>query len=962
MGATSPVPPTADSKGGTRRSDVGSSSAGGSVGGGGWRDTTSRVAAADMHLGGLPSEQACQLHDVDVISHLHSAVHGLSNAEARRRLQRTGPNEFAPDEKDPLWRKYLDQFKEPLIMLLLGSAAISLLLGQYDDAASITAAILIVVTVAFVQEYRSEKSLEALTRLVPHRCHCMRDSEIVEMDARDIVPGDVVVFSVGDRVPADVRLLEAVDLEIDESSLTGETHPLLKQVDPLPEGQHEQLADRKNMAFMGTLVRHGRGKAIVTATAEQSEFGAVFHLMQSVTDTKTPLQRNMDELGKKLSAASFAIIAVIVFAGFVQGRNMMKMFNIGVSLAVAAIPEGLPIVVTVTLALGVMRMAKRKAIVKRLPAVEALGSATAICSDKTGTLTKNEMTVTVAYTHHGNMHVEVTGVGYSLSGSVLVAGAPVRAASSPSNALSELFVAGSVCNNAQVQSEGIHGQPTEGALLVGAAKYGLEGVRERYERLHEIPFSSDQKWMAVQARCKEPPRGHSAETSTNTFYVKGATFAVMDQCRSIYVEPGRTRTMTQHDSDQIAEVAKQMAAKGLRVLAVASGQELQQLAFIGLFGVLDPPRPGVRESVETLTQCGVIVSMITGDMKETAEAIGQQLHLFDPRKHQSLSGPEIERMTAMELRDAVLPTRVFYRVSPKHKMAIVRALQGLGHVVAMTGDGVNDAPALKLADIGVAMGTCGTDVAKEAADMILVDDDFCTIMAAIEEGKGIAYNIKNFLRFQLSTSMAALSLITLSTILGFKNPLNAMQILWINILMDGPPAQSLGVEPVDPDVMTRPPRNPKDPIVSLRLIGRVLLTGTMIVIGTLLVFWMEMSDGIVTRRDTTMTFTTFVCFDMFNAMSCRSQEKSVFQLGLFTNRVLGWAIAGSLFGQLLVVYFPPLQEVFHTEALTMMDLVFIVMLSSSVLIADEIRKFYVRRQRSAWHTSHSRFHDTLRHF
>eukprot|EP00048_Salpingoeca_helianthica_P003063 m.63464 g.63464 ORF g.63464 m.63464 type:complete len:898 (+) comp12469_c2_seq1:249-2942(+) len=891
----------------------------------------------------LSSEGASQLPVDEVLHALKGHPdQGLSEQEVARRTHMFGPNEFGEEEQEPLWRKYLEQFKEPLILLLLGSAAVSILMGQYDDAVSITLAIVIVVTVAFVQEYRSEKSLEELTKLIPPRCHVLRGGHVHDILARDLVPGDIVAFSIGDRIPADLRLIEAVDVEIDESSLTGESEPSTKHTKAIADGSQRQLAGRHNMAFLGTLVRAGRGRGVVTTTAEKSEFGLIFRMMKEVEDPRTPLQHRMDQLGKQLSVFSFAVIGVILLVGLLQGRDLVKMFAIAVSLAVAAIPEGLPIVVTVTLALGVMRMSKKNAIVRKLPAVEALGSATVVCTDKTGTLTENNLTITQLYVHHNETFAEVTRPSYINSGCVVVRGAVADPVSHP--AIARLFTTGSLCNNAIVRDGKILGNPLEGALLLAMHKFGLDDVRDKHTRLSEQPFSSAAKVMSVV--CAGP-------AATPLIHLKGMLEAVLPQC-STFFAPDKPTPLTDKDRADIAAVATKMARTGLRVLALACGQEAGQLSFLGLVGAIDPPRAGVCDSIAALQQAGVMVVMITGDMMETAEAIGESLGLFDRRVHRSLDGSTLDTMSPAALAAAVHTVRIFYRTAPKHKLDIIRAFKAAGHIVAMTGDGVNDALALKQADIGVAMGRSGTDVAKEASDMVLVDDNFNTIMSAIEEGKSIAHNIRNFLRFQLSTSVAALTLITISTVAGFPAPLNAMQILWINILMDGPPAQSLGVEPVDPDVMLVPPRNAKESMITKHLISCVVATASLIVAGTLYVFWRETTaDGLITARDTTMTFTTFVCFDMFNALSCRSQTKSIFTIGLTSNRAFLWAVGGSLLGQLGVIYFPPLQRVFQTEALALTDLVFILLLTSSVFILDETRKFLSRNPRAIASSRHT---------
>uniref|UniRef100_W5KCX8 Calcium-transporting ATPase type 2C member 1 n=1 Tax=Astyanax mexicanus TaxID=7994 RepID=W5KCX8_ASTMX len=832
---------------------------------------------------------------------------GLSHDEVLRRRVYHGWNEFDISEEEPLWKKYISQFKDPLIMLLLASAVISVLMRQFDDAVSITVAIIIVVTVAFVQEYRSEKSLEELGKLVPPECHCIREGRLEHLLARELVPGDTVCLSVGERVPADLRLFEAVDLSLDESSLTGETTPCSKTSAPQPAATNGDITSRSNIAFMGTLVRCGKAKGIVIGTGENSEFGEVFKMMQAEEAPKTPLQKSMDLLGKQLSLYSFCIIGVIMMVGWLQGKYILDMFTIGVSLAVAAIPEGLPIVVTVTLALGVMRMVQKRAIVKKLPIVETLSCCNVICSDKTGTLTKNEMTVTQIFTSDGQ-HAEVTGVGYNSAGEVLLDGEVVHGFSN--SGISKIVEAGCVCNDALIRNGTLMGRPTEGALISLAMKMGLEGVQQEFVRLEEIPFSSEQKWMAV--RCVHRTQQVRIISSYKKIYIF-----------FFYIYVNILNPI----------IVYCLAA----VLAFASGAETGNLSFLGLVGIIDPPRAGVKDAVSTLISSGVAVKMITGDSQETAVAIASRLGLYT-KGSQCLSGEEVDVMDIQQLSQIVSRIVVFYRASPRHKLKIVKSLQNIGAVVAMTGDGVNDAVALKAADIGVAMGQTGTDVCKEAADMILVDDDFQTILSAIEEGKGIYNNIKNFVRFQLSTSIAALTLISLATLMNFPNPLNAMQILWINIIMDGPPAQSLGVEPVDGDVIRKPPRNVRDSIITRSLIVKILASAFIIVCGTLFVFWRELRDNEITPRDTTMTFTCFVFFDMFNALSSRSQTRMVHEMGLCSNRTFCYAVLGSIMGQLLVIYFPPLQKVFQTESLSIFDMLFLVGLTSSVCFVSEVIK------------------------
>ncbi|XP_032415401.1 calcium-transporting ATPase type 2C member 1 isoform X1 [Xiphophorus hellerii] len=876
----------------------------------------------------LTSRKASELPVNEVACVLQADLQaGLTQEEVTRRRVYHGWNEFDISEDEPLWRKYISQFKDPLILLLLASAVISVVMHQLDDAISITVAIIIVVTVAFVQEYRSEKSLEELGKLVPPECHCIRDGQLEHLLARDLVPGDTVCLSVGERVPADLRLYEASDLSIDESSLTGETHPSSKSTTPQPPASNGNIASRSNIAFMGTLVRCGKAKGIVIGTGENSEFGEVFKMMQAEEAPKTPLQKSMDLLGKQLSLYSFGIIGVIMLVGWLQGKRILDMFTIGVSLAVAAIPEGLPIVVTVTLALGVMRMVKKRAIVKKLPIVETLSCCNVICSDKTGTLTKNEMTVTQVFTSDG-LHAEVTGVGYNGTGEVLLDGEVVHGLACPS--ISKVVEVGCVCNDSIIRNQNLLGRPTEGALIALAMKMGLESVQQEFIRLEEHPFTSEQKWMAV--RCVH----RTQQDKSGVYFMKGAYEQVIRFC-SCYNSRGSNLPLTHQQRELYQQQISYMGTSGLRVLAFASGSQMGSLTFLGLVGIIDPPREGVKEAVATLLNSGVAIKMITGDSQETAVSIANRLGLYSKGCH-CLSGEEVDHLDLQELSNIVPRVGVFYRASPRHKLKIVKSLQNLGAVVAMTGDGVNDAVALKAADIGVAMGKTGTDVCKEAADMILVDDDFQTIMSAIEEGKGIYNNIKNFVRFQLSTSIAALTLISLATLMNFPNPLNAMQILWINIIMDGPPAQSLGVEPVDRDVISKPPRNVKDTILTRSLLVKVLVSAFIIVCGTLFVFWRELQDNMITPRDTTMTFTCFVFFDMFNALSSRSQTRMVHEMGLCSNRTFCYAVLASIMGQLLVIYFPPLQSIFQTESLSILDLLFLLSLTSSVCVVSEVIK------------------------
>lgn len=926
-----------------------------------------QVPLSSQEEGETPSAVATH-QTLEEILHFHSLPptlmnHGLaSSAVPHQRQLAGGPNEFAVKPGDPPYQKFLDQFKEPLIMLLLGSALVSALMGEWDDAISIALAVVVVITVGFVQEQRSEKSLEALNKLVPHYCHLLRDSHTNTVLANELVPGDVVSFSSGDRVPADVRIFEAVSLEIDESTLTGEIKPRRKTANVVPRfsentptgalsknelsgGSETSINERENIAFMGTLVRSGYGRGVVIGTGSNTEFGKIFSMVDEVGERRTPLQLSMDELAKKLSMISFIIIGLICVMGMLQRKPWLEMFTIGVSLAVAAIPEGLPIVVTVTLALGVLRMSHRKAIVKRLPSVETLGCVSVVCSDKTGTLTANVMTVVRCYTVDEGL-INLTQ----------------NVPETPSTALSRLLLTGNLCNNSYRDEKGNNvGQATDVAMANVLRLFGLEDKRPHFRRSAEEPFDSEKKWMSITGSMTGVSHSAGASTpsmrpsSEETVYMKGAYEAVLERCRFYLSVDGRRNAIDENVRRAINQAAQDMASQGLRVLGAATGtpgeNEMRSLTFCGMQGMQDPPRPGVQEAVAALQRGGVQVVMITGDAESTAVAIARQLGILPNTSSTSvlppssvLTGKQLDTLSQRQLQERINSVSVFARTNPRHKMRIVEAMQSQGHIVAMTGDGVNDAPALKLADIGISMGKGGTDVAKEAADAILVDDNFATILPAVEEGKGIFYNIQNFLCFQLSTAVSALTLITLSTAMGLKLPLNAMQILFINILMDGPPSQSLGVDPVDPATMKRPPRRKTEAIITKRLVQRILFSASLIVLGTIWIYWGELTDdGFADARDQTMTFTCFVFLDLTTAIQSRGLRVPLLpQQG--GNRMLTTTVCVSLVAQLMLVYVAPLQGIFQTTNLGLGDLFLLLTVAGLVFGAHEVRRTWERKQ------------------
>ncbi|GAX15717.1 Ca2+-transporting ATPase [Fistulifera solaris] len=902
----------------------------------------------------------------------------------------------------PIVEGVMSQFKEPLILMLLGSAGISVILGNVADAVSISIALMIVSLVAAIQEYRSDVALEKLAHLVPHECTVVRDGKVMDdFLAVDLVVGDLVILSTGDRVPADCRIVDSVELMVDESSLTGENHPVAKTGEGLRLPPNPLLTQQENVAFAGTMVISGRARAIVLAVGCSTEFGKISMELGQVASRKSPLQIKIDELGQRLAFFSSLAIIVIGLWGWLKGRPLLETLTVAVSLAVAAIPEGLPICVTVTLALGVLRMARCKAIVKKLPVVESLGCITSVASDKTGTLTQNEMTVRSMFTlAWPQTNFTYTGVGYGVDSGKLTCSSTLgeqRAASYKAQqidfaefkALSALLNTACLCNNATLvecidaEAEGhtggtLSGQPTELALLVAAAKAGVPDPRPQYHRLQEVPFTSDRKCMEVRARpvngihvCETftdacsvqtpPKRGSRLSADGSLYFVKGMPEKVLGECVSFVLPNGASDNLAEDDRALVLSQSRRMAASGLRVLAFAFGRTLGHLTFAGLMGMEDPPREGVSESIRKLRAGGVKVMMVTGDSKETAIAIAKRCGIIgdvDPEYvvdglsdlllssndvengvTESLSGAELDAIPPENLPFSILNVRVFYRVVPRHKLAIVRALQTSGEIVAMTGDGVNDALSLKASDVGIAMGK-GTDVAKEAADVVLADDNFSTITTAIREGKGIFFNIRCFLAFQLSTSFAALSLAGIATALGLPPPLNAMQILWINVVMDGPPAQSLGVEPVSDAILEAKPRRSNDPIVTRALLLRAISSSVLILFLTLKVFSHELEDGNVSKRDTTMTFMTFVNCDLFNAYVCRSANKCFYELPIFGNMAFIWAVGLSMVGQFLIVFAPPFQQVFQTEALSGKDIISIAMLSSTVLWLDTARKLF----------------------
>ena len=891
------------------------------------------------------------LREEEALRTLSSNRGGLNQGEATRRLEKYGPNVLMEEEKTTPFKIFLGQFKNFLILILIAAVVVSAAIGEVFDAGVIFAIVVACAVLGFVQEYRSEKAIQALKKMAAPTAKVLRDEKEEEIPATEIVPGDIILLATGDRVPADARIIEAANVTTDESSLTGESVPVQKTTEPIQQGELA-VGDRANMVFSATVVTYGRGTGVVTATGMGTEFGRIAGMIQEVEEKKTPLEERLDHIGKWLGILCLAVVAVVfLLEVFLRGAGLLEMFIWSVSLAVAAVPEALPAVVTGSLAIGVQRMARNNAIVRRLPAVETLGCTTVICSDKTGTLTKNEMTVRKIYAN-GSV-TEVTGVGFEPRGEFLRDGNP----SDPKGEtdLELLLKAIALCNDSKLvrSNEGwsIRGDPTEGALLVVAQKgrIDVEQLRATHSRIGEIPFDSERKRMTVICR---------GEGKESIAWVKGAPEAILSQSTHI-VRDGRVEALSGEEKKAILAVNEGFASEALRVLGGAyrdlrepiegytAGNVEKDLIFLGLMGMIDPPRGEVKDAMASCTAAGIRPVMITGDHKLTAMAVARELGQVEGEslkgeKTVALSGVELDRLSDEEFEKLVEEIVVYARVSPEHKLRIVNAWQKKGEVVAMTGDGVNDAPALKQADIGVAMGITGTDVTKEASDMTLTDDNFATIVRAIEEGRGIYNNIKKYLVFLLSCNVGEILILGLTGLLGLPLPLIALQILWVNLTSDGLPALALGVDPPDPDLMERPPRDPKEGVFTKKVqwyIGGLALN---IFVGLFpLFYWYWKSEGVAKAQ--TMVFVTIILFEMFNAFNCRSDRYSIFKLGWFSNKWLVWAVLASIALMVLVLYVPYLARLFHTVPLEFTDWIVALGISCSALIFVELYKLIWER-------------------
>jgi len=872
----------------------------------------------------------------DSFKRLETSPDGLSSDEVAKRQEEFGPNELQAQAHVSPWAILLEQFKNVLIVILLLATALSAFLGHGVEAIAITVIVLFAVILGFIQEFRAERAIEALREMAAPSATVIRDGRDQRVPARDLVPGDVIVLATGDKVPADARLTEAVNLQTVEAALTGESAPVEKHSHSLPE-ETLPTADQRNMAFAGTAVTYGRGRALIVATGMGTEFGKIARMLEEVDTAKTPLQKNLDRIGKGLARAAFAVVAVIVALGLFRGQPFVEMLIFGVALAVAVVPEALPAVVTISLALGVKRMVRRNALIRRLPAVETLGSTSVICSDKTGTLTKDEMTVRRLYV--AGHTIEVSGTGYEPSGTFSANGNGVVG----SEALSTLLRAGALASDARVEQRNgsgtweVKGDPTEGALVVAAAKAGLNkpALDAEFLRVSEIPFTSETKRMIT---LHQTPGGVVA-------YAKGAPEVIVQSCSMVLTEAG-VELLDEVRRAEVLERARQMAGEALRVLAVAYKQQAtvedaeSEMTLLGLAGMIDPPRGEAKAAVRMCEEAGIKVIMITGDHPLTAKAVAEELGLS--KNGRVVNGAELEAMDDAQLEREVDSIEVFARVSPAHKLRVVTALQKRGQVVAMTGDGVNDAPALKKADIGIAMGITGTDVSKEAAAMTLTDDNFASIVAAVEEGRGIFSNIKKYLMYLLSSNIGEIGLMAGATLLGLPLPLSAVQILYVNLATDGLPALALAVDPPERGLMQQPPRDPRRGIFTRPVVLLMLVGGVWSAIVNLAVFVWALNSGRPLAEAMTMTFVSLVLIQFFKAYNFRSDRHSVLR-DPFANKWLNLAIVWELIMLALILYIPILERTFGTVALPLNDWLVIIAAALTISPVLELAKWVERR-------------------
>ncbi|SHF50181.1 calcium-translocating P-type ATPase, SERCA-type [Ornithinibacillus halophilus] len=856
-----------------------------------------------------------------------SSNKGLSTKQVEKRRKQYGENVLEAEKDTPKWLIFLKQFQDFMVIVLLAATLIAGMLGEFVDAIAIMIIVLVNGFIGFFQEQKAEKSLDKLKELSAPMAYVLREKTWEKINSRNLVVGDVIKVNSGDRIPADIRIVQANNLETEESALTGESLPVMKHASAIHRDDLD-AQDQVNMGFMGTLVTRGSGLGIVVGTGMNTVMGQIASLMTNTKKVPTPLERKLAELGKILIVIAILLTILVVGLGVMQGHPVYNMFLAGVSLAVAAIPEGLPAIVTVALSLGVQRMIRKKAIVRKLSAVETLGCASVICSDKTGTMTENQMTVKEMYLN-GKM-LEVTGDGYNIHGDFLINNQRVN--ENYTN-LESMLLYGMLCNNASLQVKRgkyfVEGDPTDGALIIAARKFGLKPVAgENFRIVKEIPFDSDRKRMSVIVE---------DDNQMRFLITKGAPDVLLPRTTYLMDEEGR-RILKPNDKDKIEQAVNSMADKALRTIAISMKPLSKEdsmddhflekdLTFIGLYGMIDPPRKEVKPAIEECRQAGIKTVMITGDHVKTATAIAKRLNLL-PDDGLVLEGHELNKMSVEELEDIIEDVYVFARVTPEHKLKIVKAFQENGHVVAMTGDGVNDAPAIKASDIGISMGISGTDVTKEASSLVLMDDNFATIKAAIKEGRNIYENIRKFIRYLLASNVGEILVMLFAMLLGMPLPLVPVQILWVNLVTDGLPAMALGLDKPEDDVMKRSPRNPREGIfargLGFKIISRGILIGLVTLIAFMLAYQNNPSNLIYAQ---TMAFTTLVMAQLIHVFDCRS-ENSVFDRNPFENIYLVLAVISSILLLLVVIYWPPLQPIFHTTFLGLRDWMLIIGLAA----------------------------------
>lgn len=875
---------------------------------------------------------------------------GLSVNMAKERLRLYGFNELVGKRGLTMWEMLLEQLKDFLVIILILASLVSILIGEVTDSVVIILIVILNATLGVIQESRASKALEALKKMAAPEAKVIRDGHIFEIPARELVPGDIVLIEAGNYIPADLRLVESMNLKIDEASLTGESVPVEKNADIILQDEIP-LGDRVNSAFMGTVVTYGRAKGIVVATGMNTEIGMIAEMLESYQEEDTPLQKKLAQLGKILGIASLVVCGIVFLLGLFRDIPVLEMFMTAISLAVAAIPEGLPAIVTIVLALGMQRMAKRHSIIKKLHAVETLGSTTVICSDKTGTLTQNEMTVTRIFVN--NNTYSISGEGYKPFGDFALGDTKIDP--KQEDDLMLLLTIGALCNDARLDESGtekenekswrIIGDPTEGALIVAAEKAGIsiEEISNHMPRLQEIPFDSDRKRMTTFHPEKD---GYVA-------YIKGAPDIMLNLSTAIH-KSGNIIPISEEDRNNILTANHDMAAQALRVLAFAyrkfdvMPQELRpediekDMTFVGLIGMIDPARPEAKEAIKICKDAGIRPIMITGDYKDTAVAIAKELGMIEDET-MVLTGTELEALSDDDLASVSRNISVYARVSPVHKLKIVDAIKKNGNIVAMTGDGVNDAPALKKADIGIAMGITGTDVAKETADMILTDDNFASIVAAVEEGRVIYSNIRKFIFFLLSCNIAEILIIFIAMLIGLPVPLKAIQLLWLNLLTDAFPALALGMEKKEPNIMKKAPRNPDEPIMDKHMKWQIAVQSSFMAVAVLgaFAYALKFTGSLESAR--TYAFTTLIFSELLRAYTSRSETYSVFRLGLFSNKFMVGGTLISFLLLLIVLYVPSLRAVFDTTFLTVWDWGIIIAFGLIPFVAAEVSKIFLRR-------------------